>query len=100
MYFNINISCTLLELIANYDTSLLVSNVCANCAVSNDARVTVFISFLKTIALFCNYICITVSEIGEIWFFLLRDQQESLNNWINKVTITEFPIYQSNLRLP
>ena len=39
VHFNINISRTLLELIANYDTSLLVSDVCANYAASNDARV-------------------------------------------------------------
>jgi len=39
VHFNTNVSRTLLELIANYDTLLLASDVRTNCAASNDARV-------------------------------------------------------------
>lgn len=39
VHFNTDISRTLLDLIANYDTSLLVSDVRTNCAASNEARI-------------------------------------------------------------
>lgn len=58
VHFNTDISRTLLDLIANYDTSLLVSDVRTNCAASNDAHVddgrTRFVP--ETIALFLKII--------------------------------------------
>lgn len=65
VHFNTDISCTLLELITNYDTSLLVSDVRRNCAASNVANVTsvfttiVFVSFprqLRYVAIIFVYL--------------------------------------------
>jgi len=65
MYFSTDTSRTLLELIANYYTSLLASN----CAASNDVRFydTTFIQCFvyKTIALFLIYLCRLI-EIGNL----------------------------------